>query len=81
MEWVYKIKFNSDGSIERHKARLVVKGFTQTFKVDYKETCDHVAKTNTATVYVDPCRVNISASCSKKGTKGKEINLYAPSSP
>lgn len=26
--WIFKMKFNSDGSIDQHKARLVAQGFT-----------------------------------------------------
>ncbi|KAM2568815.1 hypothetical protein TB2_009006 [Malus domestica] len=44
--WIYKIKFKYDGSIERHKARLVARGFTQTFRVNYKETFAPMAKMN-----------------------------------
>jgi len=37
-KWVYKRKFKTDGSILKHKVRLVAKGFQQVACVDYIET-------------------------------------------
>ncbi|KZV22697.1 Cysteine-rich RLK (receptor-like protein kinase) 8 [Dorcoceras hygrometricum] len=45
--WVFNVKLNSDGSLERYKARLVARGYTQTYGIDYQETFAPVAKLNT----------------------------------
>ena len=44
--WVFKVKENADGSIERYKARIVAQGYAQKPHLDYTETFAPVAKFN-----------------------------------
>ena len=43
-KWVFKIKHNSDGSIQRYKARSVARGFSQQPDVDFTETYSPVTR-------------------------------------
>jgi hypothetical protein len=43
-KWMYKVKHNVDGSVNKYKTRLVAKGYAQTYGIDYEETYNLVAK-------------------------------------
>ena len=47
VKWVYRTKQNADGSINKYKARLVVKGYAQMFGMDFSETFAPVARMDT----------------------------------
>jgi hypothetical protein len=46
-KWVYKVKCKADGTIDRHKAHLVAKGFKQHDVIDYEDTFNPVVKAAT----------------------------------
>ena len=47
VKWVYKTKRNAKGEIERHKVRLVVKGYKQHYGREYEENFASVARMET----------------------------------
>jgi len=43
VKWIYKVKYNVDGPVQRNKVRLVEKGHSQQPEVDFHETFAYVA--------------------------------------
>ena len=42
-KWIFKIKKNTAGKIDKYKAHLIMHGFTQVYGIDYYETYAPVA--------------------------------------
>jgi len=49
---VYKTKLNKNGEIDKHRARLVAKGYAQQHGIDYTEVFAHVARLDTIRLVV-----------------------------
>ena len=54
-KWVFALKRNELGEIERYKARLVALGYRQTYGVDYMETYSPVENLNSIRVFLVVC--------------------------
>ena len=47
VKWIYKTKKDADGNVQKHKARMVARGFTQKPDIDFNETFAPVARMDT----------------------------------
>ncbi|CAL2254173.1 unnamed protein product [Prunus armeniaca] len=57
-KWVYRIKRNSDGTVSRHKARLVAQGFSQEPGLDFSETFSPVVRHTTVRLILSIAAMN-----------------------
>ena len=58
-KWVFKTKFDFDGSPSKYKARLVSKGYSQVHGIEYNETFSPVEK-------MDSIRLALAIAASKQ---------------
>jgi hypothetical protein len=56
-KWVFNTKFNTDRSLEKLKARLVARGFSQKFGIDYEHTFAPTLRHDTLRVFIAICAI------------------------
>lgn len=56
-KWVFKVKYNTDGSIARFKARLVAQGFSQIPGIDFAETFAPTVRRESLRIYLAFCLI------------------------
>lgn len=47
MKWIYKTKYKPNGEIENFKAKLIEKGYSQEYGIDYEEIFALVSRMDT----------------------------------
>ena len=52
VKWIYKTKLNESGEVDKYKARLVVKGYTQEHGIDYTKVYAPVARMDTVRMII-----------------------------
>jgi len=46
-KWVFDVKYNTNSLVNKFKARLVVRGFSQKYRVDFEDTFALIARYDT----------------------------------
>ena len=52
LKWIFKLKKNPQGKVIKHKARLVVKGYSQRKGIDYEEVYAPVVRFGTIRILI-----------------------------
>ena len=67
VKWVFRTKLNADGSIDKHKARLVVKVYAHIFGVDFSDNFAPVSRLDTIRLLI--------AIAAKKGWRVYQLDV------